>query len=624
MSNSVVWPDEILHGIHIGEHEFCPDKLIDEIEERFKSGNMNYAIIRPYLGVEEHYFIEWAQYFAQHEIYFMFLYSLRLNDEGKLESVLNSDLVKRIKDIAGKWFLGDLLGEPGSSYTFKSDGYFEKKGHRPRPQQNLKSMQEAKENYIKEVSKYVSFDRNIGIDTISCVEATIFSHYNVEAGVDIPIMEMMIGNPDLQTSAVRGFAKAHQTASWGTYVAHEWYGGMHHSDILKQKRLRHIYPYAYMSGSNIFCLESGDESLSSFGTKYDCDHLYCRQYKDELNNFGELLKNDIRPEGGPKVKVAFIYGNLDGWGGVPMGSTVWGQLEEKEWGYNGAEYSWKILEDIAHSADWSETSSFGDYDYSSHIPYGMYDIIPANTAPEILKEYEYIFFVGHNTMTPEIYNNLIQYVKAGGRLFMTAAHLNTNPQRGGEISIINGGDVSELFGCILGESFSTREGVKFKRKSIIPDMLYPGTVDYTKNHCDPFYSAGYANYARTTLCGAEAAAVFDNRFLASQECGEMGIAMTENALGNGFALLLTSLDYPGHGAVYSLYKVILRNMLNHCHKNCDVKLLGSDKVKFAVYENYKVYMLNTDFDCKAFVTLKYKDKQEDVLLEPGEFKSVQL
>ena len=624
MKNLTNWPDKILHGIHIGEHDFSADKVIEEIEERFGSGNMNYAVIRPRLGVSEHYFIQWAEYLAGRKIYFMFLYSLRLSGSGELESVLSSDLVKKIEEIAGDYFLGDLLGEPGSSYTFKSDGYFGRTGYRPKPEQHLKSMRTAMENYIKEVSKYTEFDRNIGIDIISCVEATIFSHYNLKSGVDIPIMEMMVGNPEIQTAAVRGFAKAHKTASWGTYIAHEWYGGKHHDDALKQKRLKYIYPYAYMAGSHIFCLESGDELLSSYGTEYDYDHLYCRQYRDELNKFGELLKADRRPSGGPKIKLAFVYGNLDGWGGLPTGGTLWGQLEDKEWGYSAAEYSWRILDDLAHCSDWHDTSYFGEKDYSSHLPYGMYDIIPATAPLDIMKEYECIFFVGHNTMTPEIYDNLTRYAEAGGKLFMTAAHLNTSPQRNGELALINDGDVSRLFGCRLGKGYLTKEGVKFKRQSIIPDMPYPGAADYTKDPCDPFYSAGYANYAEAALCGGTAGAVFDNAFFAPGADKELPIALVENAPGKGYAILLTSLDYPGHGAVYPIYKVILRSIINNSHRNCDINFFGSDKVKFSVYDGYKVYMLNTDFDCRANVLILFNDKKYDIALEPGEFKSIDL
>ncbi len=51
--------------------------------------------------------------------------------------------------------------------------------------------------------------------------------------------------------------------------------------------------------------------------------------------------------------------------------------------------------------------------------------------------------------TKEIYDNLKTFVEKGGRLFMMTAHLNTSNQRDGSIRLINGGDVSDLFGCTL-------------------------------------------------------------------------------------------------------------------------------------------------------------------------------
>ena len=47
-------------------------------------------------------------------------------------------------------------------------------------------------------------------------------------------------------------------------------------------------------------------------------------------------------------------------------------------------------------------------------------------ANEIFAKYDYLIFVGWNSMTKEIYDNLKTYVKGGGRLFMTAAHLKTS------------------------------------------------------------------------------------------------------------------------------------------------------------------------------------------------------
>lgn len=77
-----------------------------------------------------------------------------------------------------------------------------------------------------------------------------------KAGIEIPMLKLMCGHPEILVSSLRGTARATNAKRWGTYLAHEWYGGMRHEDILKRKRMSLAYKYAYLSGSQLFCLES--------------------------------------------------------------------------------------------------------------------------------------------------------------------------------------------------------------------------------------------------------------------------------------------------------------------------------------------------------------------------------
>lgn len=614
-------PQTILHGVHIGEHSFETDKILDEIKQRCTEEGMNYVVIR--LGgrkILPETLYRWAEYLAQNEIYFAYLYTVWPDENGDIVSCLTAETVAQLQRIAGKYFLGDSLGEPGSSYTFKQERYFIG-GNMKYPRQNAENMQEARDHFIEALRPYTKIDEKLGIGDIACVEATAFSQHILKAGVNIPILEVMVGNPEVLISNVRGAAKANACKMWGTYIAHEWYGGKWHDDPLKRKRLKLAYDYAYMAGSQIFCLESGDESLESFGTKYDKDHELCRDYREELRRFNRLIQMDRRPAGGPKVKIAFVYGNLESWGGLPTGSTVWGQFEDEKWGCGDAEHSWRILEELEHGLGWYNIDNFGGADLSGHIPYGMYDIVPADTNPEILANYDYLIFVGWNTMTDEIYDNLTAYAEGGGRIIMTAAHLNTNPERGGETRIVRGGRIENLFGCTLDGEYTSKKGMKFARTSVIPGVAYPGVVDYRKDNCDPYYAAGYARYAKTTLAGGTASAVLDDGFAAA-ECPET--AVVEHRCGKGYTVLLTTLEHPGNHAMYPLYKTVLRVLLNAYHQNCDIKVLGSDKLKFAVYEGDVVYVLNTDYDCDVCAVVKKGDQTVKQLLAPGELKRIDL
>ena len=391
--------------------------------------------------------------------------------------------------------------------------------------------------------------------------------------------------------------------------------------MLKRKRMMTAYKYSYIAGSKIFCLESGDALLESFGYKYPYEHQLCKEYRDVLEQFNNLIKNDKRPYSDPKVKVAFIYGNHDAWSGVLGSGVVWGQFSGKEWGVSSAEHSWKILDDVNRTIPYYDITNHGEYDLGCTVPYGQYDIIPANTPLNILNKYELIIFVGWNTMTDEIYHNMSEYVKSGGKLVMTAAHLNTSNKRDADVKLFNDGDLSNLFGCKLHGEYESKDGFKFASESIISGMKYSGPKDFRVDPCDPWWNGGYNKYAEVEMCGAKVAAVLENSFAPLEN--NNSIALCENKFGNGYAILLTSLDYPGSDAVYPLYKIVISTLLNYTHSECDIKVIANDKLKFSVYDNGIVYLLNTDYDCRICPILIKDGIKTDVMLEPGELKKMQ-
>ena len=85
----------ILNGIHIGEHEFVPEKIIDEIKTRCIDAGFNYAVLRPHVAnISGEDFCKWAKYLADNEIYFMFLYTVVTDSTNEKRSLLTRDTVK--------------------------------------------------------------------------------------------------------------------------------------------------------------------------------------------------------------------------------------------------------------------------------------------------------------------------------------------------------------------------------------------------------------------------------------------------------------------------------------------------------------------------------------------------
>ena len=92
--------------------------------------------------------------------------------------------------------------------------------------------------------------------------------------------------------------------------------------------------------------------------------------------------------------------------------------------------------------------------------------------------------------------------------------------------------------------------------------------------------------------------------------------MVENKVGDGYAILITSLDYPGAGSIYPVYRTVVRELITASHRSCPIKVYGSDRLRFSVYEGDKVYLLNTDFDSEIVATVIKNGEEIKVNLKP--------
>ena len=619
--------EKILNGFRIGEYSMSDKEFYETFEQKYAEG-MNYVSIslnQAKEPVTQENFIEWAKFLADKKMYFYFT-----GGGNRAEAGFTDETVKKMKEIAGDYFFGYYMGETGSSFSCKGSGYSEN------PHIVYDDLQQAKDMYVNRVAKYAKGNSKGDTLNTSVVESTAMVTYNCEAGITFPSMEIWPGDVEIATAYTRGAVKAYNCPGWEAYMAHEFYGGLRY-DAIREKRFKMGYEFSYLAGATYFITESGDE-MAGFHAEYTqeypegqtvdemisrCafgyDHPVCQNYRKVMRDFAKFTTEDIRPAGGPKVRVAFVRGNLDGSSFRHSGGSLWRGHLQKEYGYGPAEFSWRILEDLQRKRRWCDVHNYGDVDTSGAPGYGLYDVIPADVGADIFCKYDYLIFVGWNSMTQEIYDNLKEFVKKGGRLFMMAAHLNTSIQRDGSISLINGGDVSDLFGCTLdAENIVCKdEGSKFC-KSIVPELMYPSL----HFECgDPYFAEGYITYAGTKLTGGVAAARLSNKFV-DRDIDAMPISLVENKVGEGYALLMTNLEYP-FGAAVPMYTTLVREILAASHRSADIKVYGNDSIRFSVYEGGKVYLLNTDFDNPAKVTIDYGTKKKEFILEPCEFKPVE-
>lgn len=595
-------------GLEVGEHISDYENFTQYIKDHFDLEKLDFVLImmKP-VEMPPQLWNEWAEFFKSNRIYFAFLYTQQRGAPLGKESHLTLEIVSSLKEIAGEFFLGDMIGETGGMASWL-EGYYEDTNMEKTA---FESMGQAKKAYVDHVRSCVNINRKLNVPSVLAVEATLFSRYNFEAGVDHTAIEMMCGNPEIMFASARGACKAYGKETWSSHIANEWYGGFRNDDPMKYKRLKLAYYYAFLSGAKYIYPESGDISIDSYGYHYDSDHEFCKAYRKTWNDFSEFVHLHGRPVNGPLAKVAFLHGNPDSytaWGG----STVWNHFRDENWAYGSAERSWNVVNRDLFTADpWYFSHNYGQQDTSFSVPYGQYDLVPVEAPLEVLSSYDYLIFVGWNTMTDEIYEKLKEYVKNGGKLFASIPHLNTHDLRNEEYSIINNGDVSDLFGCTInGPGRKHAWGTKFIAESLVDQCLYPCTKD---GSCDPMCADGLIKSADITVTNGRVIAVLSDRFRNKMDhCPPI---LVENQYGKGIATLMTAWDYPGAESLRNLFKIILKSILSAEQRKSRIQVIGNDKIRYAVYpENGldTLYILNTDYNHKHIVTVKINDMEMQI------------
>jgi len=625
-------PLHMLTGVNIGDYEFVPDTILDVVKKyKFgkENGNVfNFLTIRmDWERPTTEQLYEWARYFKENEIYFIL--AGNYPRYGELKFKLTKEEIETMHEIAGEYFLGDKLSEFGGFYATRAKGYVRKSGKTPHPIQGMTNCLDAKEKYMAEVRHISSKMRENGAKQVGAIQAVTLTPYDYEAGIDYAIIEVAPRNMEQIMNFGRGAARAYKKDVLGAWLAHEFYGGYHQFDPLKAKRFTAEYYSMYLAGIDFCCLESGyrgihshvggaapdvklhsnDSSATFSGKPLPEDHPLAKSYLKEAEDFAAFCNRDVRPgKNGPITKVAFVQGNLDGFG-WGNSSSLWGQYYDEKWGFAAPEHSYRILDEVYHSAEWNNGVNYGDYDYSHAPGYGQYDVIPATCPLDVMKQYEWVIFCGWNTMTPEIYNTLRAYVAGGGNLFITAAHMRDSIDRSekGKFTDVNW---EELLGVKLSEeTFRTNDGYKFVKYSTVDGVMYPGTHNLT---CDPAWSSGYTNYVKTEPTSATPVCYITDSFIKEEDA--LLPLITEHKYGEGNVIFMATSEYPGASEVYPLYKIMVKAILAASHRTSDLKVIGSDKLRFAMYEGedtYKLYILNTDFNFEQRARVIFKGESED-------------
>ena len=481
---------------------------------------------------------------------------------------------------------------------------------------------EAEAEMIERLKKIIEYAKQEKITPpMVCIEASggVAKHL-YKAGIDRVDMEVTYNpNNEFFFSAVKGATEAFGKDKFGVDMAMVWYGGNQH-DELWFKRWKNSLFHAFIRGADPIYAEHGLMDYKALGKDYNSNHPKVKKFRDAIGDLAELAKNHPRPAGFPKAKIAVIHGHLDSF--AALGQThVWGQRHNDEMKNSSAEDSWALFNTFYQRLPWEFRYKCGDYDFSGNPPFGQLDVIPAESSLELMQNYDCLIFLGWNSMTEELYQQLTEFVSRGGHLLATTAHLNCATGRNQPFSVINDGDVRDLFGVTL-DAESSQDlslGIKFKQNPTQGNYQFP----LWSPNCDPKYCDGSFPMASLAVDTAEVIAVGSEKFV-DGDWNDSEIVLTANQCGKGTAFLVNSLEYPGHPGLKNFYGDLLQ-AFNAAWQN-DLTIECSDRIRYAVYEEddfYIVYFLNTEENINQEVLISYgSNKQIPVCLQAGELKAV--
>lgn len=475
----------------------------------------------------------------------------------------------------------------------------------------VQRMDQAQARYIQYMQQFIDYERRqISTGPLMNVDASLVFKYHAQAGIDILCLESMPGDPHVMHAAIRGAAKAYDRP-WGTHIAIGWYGGFT-LDELWYKRWKTSLYHAYLSGAGFIWPESGHYTQLDPQRRrtFAFSSPQTKRTRRILRECYQFSRVHTRPDAGPTVTLGVVHGNHDGAPGL-WNRCAWGQYKGRKWLEGPAERGWALVDGFHRKEDWPKEAVQGERDFSGNPPYGQYDAVPIEAPLSILQSYRCLLFLGWNTMTGEIYAKLQKYVRAGGHLVMYLPHLSTETDRAKPVRLYRNGDFRDLFGLqILGRATKAVRGIKCMAQSSAPQYRFPLSRIVT----DPRF-LGEFTPSRVKLAGARVISAYDDFYKTTPEELAGRSVLTEHSLGKGKAFLVSAWEYPADDGMLPFTRDLLRTVL--AGEQGHIRLLGSDRVRYAVYEGKHpavrgkvtvAYLFNTDPDCASLAQLHVRGR----------------
>ena len=492
----------------------------------------------------------------------------------------------------------------------------------PRIAKGGNSLAQAHESTCAQVRKDLQQAKEAGLPgPIFSIECAFgFSPYLLRAGYDRVDLEVVYSDElERAYAGTKTAAEVFGRKSFGTDMAMEWYGGMQ-SDALWEARWRTSLSHAYIRGADPIYNEHGFLVHNVHGRKFGQDHAVSKRYRKVLSDFTAWCKAHPRADGYPLATVGAIQGRFDGYVGI-FQTHLFGQRANEAFRVTEADRTaWRLFDGLYRRRGWQERDSWGEADYSGNPPLGAAGLVPFDAPDAALAKYRFLFFLGRNVMGDALYAKLVEYVKNGGTLMLAASHLTAQDVPNGAFIPYNGGDWSALAGVKMqdGQPWHLPHGMKFVKNPGPGWNFQPLT-----NMWDPDFIEGGFDVPTLTAMTAKPFAVASDRFVEKNMAACKGILFV-NEIGKGRVIFLASLDSPGAFGVRKLYAFLMAKAMEAIGKEVWPKVECSDTVRWNVYPDGTIYLLNTEMHLvqEAIVQRAAGAPRVTLKLTPGEIAEV--
>ena len=609
---------EIMIGTCVpGYHDRWAFSELDEFR-KLRMGNFVGGLRLP---AEKAKAIELAKYCRKHRLYFTFAEERKRSDVSRETRHTKQD-IEEIISAAGEFCRGFvILGEVGGLLYWPKEYVIKGAVGEYVSLPRATDVRQAKENYLDFLRERIAVEKRLGKKPLLNVDSSILHKYHLEAGIDTANLEVFPGDTDQMLAALRGASRAYGRKDFSLHVVFDTYGGSGPLDELWLKRWKTSLYRCYLAGANFIYAEKGLYGIYSRGNNVDPESAECRRARKTLSDFYAWCRKHPRPRSGPKTPVGIVHGNLDGYSGL-WNTRVWGQTSGKQWERGDAERGWELVAEMHRRAHWSSNTNVGAYDFTGNPPDGEFDIVPIEAPQKVLNRYRCLVFLGWNTMTDAIYDKLKTYVRRGGRLFMSVAHLSTHVDRRKDLELYRDGDFRDLFGArVLGKGATIEGGVKFVAESLLRSYAWARPLADS----DPSFIAESYPVARVETSTATVLAVKATTWTFAKDRSGNPPLLLQNRIGKGVAHLITSWCYPGHPAMRLFMKNLLRTII--VGEQTDLRVIATDRLRYAVYEDEgrtKIFLVNTDPDLPCPCKIIHGDLTRTLEIEPTGARVVSL